>query len=384
MRYQPAERLIALLLELGSSHFGLTIDDIRERFDVERRTAERLLELTKRLAQLEERTDPDRRKRWCLKRLPAVIATASAEELEALQLAVTRLGKDGLDHQAELLRQLNAKLIAALPDGDARRLETDLEAIAEAEGFALRPGPRQTVDAEIFDTLRFAVKACRKVRIGVRYRGSGQRGFETVHPYGFLYGNRQYLVAYSENDWAQDVRNFVLANIYEAALLNDSFTPIEGFSLKSYAERSFGVFQERPVKVAWRFSPKAGADAAHYVFHPNQRVTTEPDGSLVVEFTAGGLLEMCWHLFTWGGEVEIVRPQRLRNMMRELVTEADHIAGTVELPSVLPVGKRKCPRRPLGLNSLYPYNSVPARLHHDGKRSSRHRGERGEGAEACS
>jgi predicted DNA-binding transcriptional regulator YafY len=38
---------------------------------------------------------------------------------------------------------------------------------------------------------------------------------------------------------------------------------------------------------------------------------------VLVEFTAGGLREMCWHLFTWGGEVEIVRPKRLVAMMRE-------------------------------------------------------------------
>jgi predicted DNA-binding transcriptional regulator YafY len=37
------------------------------------------------------------------------------------------------------------------------------------------------------------------------YRGSGKRGFGTVHPCGFLYGTRHYLVAWSESDQA---RNF--------------------------------------------------------------------------------------------------------------------------------------------------------------------------------
>jgi predicted DNA-binding transcriptional regulator YafY len=58
-------------------------------------------------------------------------------------------------------------------------------------------------------------------------------------------------------------------------------------------------------------------DARTYVFHPSQTVTDLPDGGVLVEFTAGGLREMCWHLFTWGGEVEIVRPKRLLAMMRE-------------------------------------------------------------------
>ena len=110
---------------------------------------------------------------------------------------------------------------------------------------------------------------------------------------------------------------FVLLNIVKATLQAATFVPLANFSLKTFAERSFGLFQERPVKVAWRFSPRAAADARAYEFHPHQIVSDEPDGSVLIEFTAGGLREMCWHLFTWAGEVEIVRPQRLAAMMRE-------------------------------------------------------------------
>ena len=109
----------------------------------------------------------------------------------------------------------------------------------------------------------------------------------------------------------------MLLNIIAATLRDEGFVPRADFSLKAFAERSFGVFQENPVRVAWKFSPRAAADARAYLFHPNQVVTDEPDGGVLVAFTAGGLREMCWHLFTWGGEVEIVRPKRLTAMMRE-------------------------------------------------------------------
>lgn len=49
------------------------------------------------------------------------------------------------------------------------------------------------------------------MRLHYRYRGSGKRGFQTVHPYGFLYGNRHYLVARSELAPARDFRSFALA-----------------------------------------------------------------------------------------------------------------------------------------------------------------------------
>ena len=318
MRFGPAEQLVALLLELGSTRAGLGIADIMERFSISRRTAERMLAAVQRVAPLEELTAwGDRRKRWRLKRLPPVLATTSVDELTALQLAGARFDRDGLGVQAESLRQLDAKLRAALATSEANRLEPDVEALAEAEGFALRPGPRQQINPGIFDTLRFAIKARRKVRIDYRYRGSGRKGYQTVHPYGFLYGSRHYLVAFSEAPRAREVRMFVLLNLIKVTILDESFVPIEDFSLKAFAERSFGVFQEGPVRVAWKFSPRAAPDAREYLFHPNQVVSDQPDGGVLVEFTAGGLLEMCWHLFTWGREVEILKPKRLRDLMAE-------------------------------------------------------------------
>ena len=90
------------------------------------------------------------------------------------------------------------------------------------------------------------------------------------------------------------------------------------FSLQKYAERSFGVFQEEPFDVVWRFSPKAAADAWQFLFHPTQTFEDQTDGSLLLRFRAGGALEMCWHLFTWEEQVEVVAPKRLREMLRSL------------------------------------------------------------------
>jgi predicted DNA-binding transcriptional regulator YafY len=45
------------------------------------------------------------------------------------------------------------------------------------------------------------------------------------------------------------------------------------------------------------------------------------DGSLIVHFRAGGLREMCWHVFTWGGTIEILEPVELKDeMARQLTT----------------------------------------------------------------
>ena len=119
-----------------------------------------------------------------------------------------------------------------------------------------------------------------------------------MQPYGFLYGTRHYLVAWSEVDRAKDFRKFVLSNIERVELLAQTFSRKRGFSIQQYAEGSFGVFQQEPVDVVWKFSPRAAPDALEFLFHPSQVMEARSDGSLIVRFRAGGLLEMSWHLFT--------------------------------------------------------------------------------------
>jgi hypothetical protein len=141
-------------------------------------------------------------------------------------------------------------------------------ALTETEGLAMRPGPRPKINADIVRTLREAIITRCKAKLHYVYRGSGKRGYQVVHPYGSLYGNRHYLVAWSEGEEARDLRSYALSNIERVELLDRTFTRKRRFSLRAYAERSFGVFQEEPVDVVSKFSPKAAPDAREFLFHP--------------------------------------------------------------------------------------------------------------------
>jgi len=118
------------------------------------------------------------------------------------------------------------------------------------------------------------------------------------------------LVAWSleGGDW----RLFRLSRIIEVRTLKQTFERAPTFSLRKFAERSFGVFQEKPFNVVWRFSPEVAEDAREYLFHPTQKIEEQPDGSIVVRFRAGGRREMDWHLYTWGDEVEVLKPRNSR------------------------------------------------------------------------
>jgi predicted DNA-binding transcriptional regulator YafY len=49
-----------------------------------------------------------------------------------------------------------------------------------------------------------------------------------------------------------------------------------------------------------------------------------------VSFRASGLRELAWHLVTWGDAVEVVRPDRLREI---LVSELRQALAAHEAPS---------------------------------------------------
>jgi predicted DNA-binding transcriptional regulator YafY len=128
---------------------------------------------------------------------------------------------------------------------------------------------------------------------------------------------RQYLVAWSE--YQDDVRLFALTGFARIELSDEVFErPLE-FDLQAYLSRSFGVFQEEVHDVVWRFTPEAASEARQFLFHPTQEMQDEPDGSLTVRFRAGGMLEMCWHLFRWGDQVEVLEPEGLQKMYRRLL-----------------------------------------------------------------
>jgi predicted DNA-binding transcriptional regulator YafY len=162
--------------------------------------------------------------------------------------------------------------------------------------------------------LREAIITRRNVRLHYVYRGSGKRGYQVVHPYGFLYGNRHYLVAWSEINPPGAFEISPSPTSSGSSCSTSHSHGMGAFSLRDHAERSC-VFQEEPVDVVWKFTPKAAADAREFLFHPAQITKLQPDGSLIVRFRAGGMLEMAWHRFTRGNEVDIVKPIKLRKML---------------------------------------------------------------------
>jgi len=320
-RNDPTIQTLELALALQEPGPGWTIERIARRFGASRRTAERRLDAVKQLFPDLEGTLRGHEKFW---RLPPGRAGGlvrwEAGELAALEAARERASRARRADHAEALDGVIAKVRSLLVPAHAMRLAPDVEALVEGEGLATRPGPRPRLDTAHMAALRHAILACRAVRLRYRRREDGRVTRPVVHPYGFLHGHRHYLVAWSPRRRKQCL--YALGNVLGVTELEDAFERDAAFDVRRFAANAFGVFQGEPVDVVWRFRPEAAGDAREYVFHPDQHVETRDDGSLVVRFRASGLLEMAWHLFTWGPDVEVVAPEALRALLVERLAEA--------------------------------------------------------------
>ena len=333
MRFEKTQDLLRLAFEMQGAAEGLSLGDIMEMFGVKRRSAERMRDAVCALFPEATFTDSDdgfRRWRIPVRRTGGSFPI-STEELTVLSAAAKRLQQDGRGDEAKLLEGISAKLRTLLRPESLRRFEPDLELLMRSEGLALRPGPRPKISTEVVRELREAIKGSEPVRIDYLSRSSGNVSRQEVHPYGFLYGNRHYLVAFNTNEEVRDYRLFSLANIRKVERLGGQYVRDEAFDLDAYAARSFGVYQEEPVDVVWRATGDAVADARDFLFHPTQTVEEQPDGSLLIRFRAGGLLEMCWHLFSWGGGIEVLEPPELVSMVRRQLRD---------LRAAVPVAKK--------------------------------------------
>ena len=319
MSYLKADQLMQLATLMSSRHRGVTLDQVKEEFDVSHRTAQRMMRaIEQQFPEVQTSNDDQGHKRWRIGEITFKdLITVKAEELAALELGIKHLQRDGLKLESHELEILRDKIKALIPRAKLR-IEADHDAILEAQGFVARPGPRPKMDQDVYVALIEAIKSCRFVTFSYKSVSDKSMKQRYVAPYGFLSGIRRYLIAYDPKDKRGSVLKTYRVDVIENVKVSDEyFTRPKDFDLQAFADQAFGVFQRDGTQedVVWRFIPEAAPHAAGYLFHPSQTEEYLPDGSLIIRFRATGLLEMAWHLYTWGDKVEVVEPKVLRDMI---------------------------------------------------------------------
>lgn len=315
-RMAKLDRAIKLVHLLCESAEGLTLDEMADRLEVNRRTVERLRNVIMLHFDLEDVVD-GRTKRFRIRdSLRRVYARPTAEEIAALQSECDARSREG-GSQAALLNSLLSKIKGWLDQREKSRLEPDLDALARLQRSRVTAGPAVGFSDAAMSLIQQAIMVGVAVEFDYTPEGATEAKWRRVVPYGLIHGPVTYLIGKMPSR-DRDPVHYRLDRISNLKLGSESHPVPDDWDLDAWLAQSFGIWREEDHEIVLRVLPSAVAKAKAWRFHPSQ--SFEDDGDeLLVRFRAGGLREVAEHLFTWGGDVRIEAPEDLRKVMRERV-----------------------------------------------------------------
>ncbi len=290
----------------GSS--GISARDLAAKCEVSVRTVYRDVDLLK-LAGIPIYSDKGYRVQETFF-LPAV--QFGLQEILSLIMGAQLLGRQkgsplerGMDGAME-------KIYAVLPPA--------LRETALTESRRFTPAHEPSVDyrdqSPILEILASCCEANHCVRIEYHSLARDEVTTRAVDPYGFLYrSNALYLVGHCH--LRDQIKIFKVDRIHNAKGLPESFQLPPEFDLGEYMRDAWGVVRGEPQHVAIRFAPALAHFVKESTWHPSQTCEDLPDGSAILRFKVGGLMEIASWLMGFSGEAEVLEPAELRSMLLE-------------------------------------------------------------------
>ena len=310
-RYSRVSDILDLAIFMSSKMQGVTISEIAERYNVSRRTAERMRDsLICIFPQVDEIESDDNQKHWgFINYSISQLVNFTPKELaniEQLQRRTTKHEmKEELGKTLEKLKTINRKNMTSI--------ESNIELFLQTEGYAVRQMPQYKINIQTIEIIRNALQQSRMVE-GIYHDKK-----RLIEPLGMIYGEKIYLVA-REKAKGEGIYNYLLNKFIDLKLTDKTFDKGD-FNLQEYTNQSFGVYHGEILDVKLSFTPKIAKEAKEFNFHPTQKIKEEKDGSLTVTFKASGDKEIMWHVFRWGADCKIISPKSLKEEYKKYLAD---------------------------------------------------------------
>ena len=205
------------------------------------------------------------------------------------------------------LKDLYGRLLELLMPETRTSYET-LAAKIRFEGPPMSPIP-----TDVWQTLLNSLEASETVRMTYKTGHSGEVRQRDVDPYGLVARHREwYLVGWCH--YRSTVRTFFLPRIKAVEYTERKFRIKDGFDLDAYLATAVDSHQSTgPVHhVKLRFAIDATALGEEYVSNTTQKMSTDKNGRIIVEFETGALYAVQRDVLARGGKVEALEPMQLR------------------------------------------------------------------------
>jgi predicted DNA-binding transcriptional regulator YafY len=217
------------------------------------------------------------------------------------------------------LKSLFHKIKTSLPDELLGYL-SDLEANVQ---IGHRPYKEKGGLAETLDIINGALNSRNYLRIAYHTMSRNSRSTRIVAPYTiWFFDDSFYMIAYCTVRKA--VRIFAVDRISDPEITEDTFEKPDDFNAEDFMKASFGVFKGDVLRVKVRFAPEVAGYIREKRWHESQRITDNPDGSILFEAEVEGSDEIRFWLLSWGARADVLEPESLRRSIHE---EARKILG---------------------------------------------------------
>lgn len=316
-RYSRVSDILDLAIFMSSKAQGITISDIMQRYNVSRRTAERMRDsLTCIFPQIDEIESDDKHKHWgFINYSLSQFVTFTPKEIANIEQYQRRTSNKELKQEL----QTTIEKIKTLNKKNKSSIEENIELYMQTEGYAIRQMPQYKINTDILITIREAIQNS-KIISGIYHNKK-----RILEPLGLVYGEKIYLIA-KEKSKGKEIYNYLLHKFEKLEITQQNFDRGD-FNLEKYTDLSFGVYHGKILNVKLSFSKELVSEASQYRFHPTQKLKQEQDGSLTVTFKASGDKEIIWHIFKWGKGCKILAPKSLqkeyKNYLYECISSQD-------------------------------------------------------------
>lgn len=240
--------------------------------------------------------------------LPAIDLTES--DLFALCIAEKAL----LQHQNspiyQRLKVVFDKIEASLPTS----VTIDPDWLTES--LSMVPEEQTRIDPAIWSTVTEGLRKHLSLRILHQRPGGQEPRSRRLDPYHLVRCSGEwYLVGHCH--LRQEVRTFAVSRIRAAVLLSDSFVVPDNFDPQTYRTGRFGLFgSDRDHLVRIRFDRDHAPYLLERQWHPEEEITKETGGAVLLTFPAVNLHTVRQWVLSWGDGATVLEPPALVAMVK--------------------------------------------------------------------
>lgn len=316
-KYSQAGRLHSII-RLLETRRGLTLDELAEECNVDRRTIHRDLNAVEEAGYSLASEWQEGRKVYSFltksRNIPPI--TFTLPQLMSLYL-LRSLGAHlaGTPFQSEI-DELFKNIHSVLPDRHAAHLER----IARVS-LPLLHGARDYSRAAVYIAeLQRALLQQYRIRLTYARQGKGEAEVYEVDPYTLVFHKGGiYLEGYALN--RSGMRLFALERIQGIEVTRQRFEIPESYQPESHFSSAFGLVSDSKMKVEVRFSAEIAHAVKDRIWMPGQRLVTDPEGRVIMEFEAAGQMELVSWILSYGMHAEVLGPPELRKEVKRQVRE---------------------------------------------------------------